>query len=73
VEPVDVGQVVLDALRRMEKEIHAAAERVALAVYVGKLIESPEFQAQVEAAEAAEAAGFPDARTADEVLDQSCP
>lgn len=67
-EPEYLSEVVLGALRRVEKEIHAAAERISLAIYVGKLVETPEFQAQVEAAEAAAGAGFPGARPADEVL-----
>lgn len=64
----ELGRVMFEALRRLEKEIRLAAERIGLALYVGKLVEAPRFQGELEAAEAARAAGFPDARPADEVL-----
>jgi hypothetical protein len=65
---LDLGQVVVDALRRLEKEIRLTADRIVMAMHVGLLSESPEFRAQFAAAEEALAAGFPDARPGDEVL-----
>ncbi|MGH9042660.1 MAG: hypothetical protein ACRDZ3_20790 [Acidimicrobiia bacterium] len=64
----DLAKVFLDTLRRLEKEIALAAERVALALVLSRLEESAEYQAEVAAAEAALAAGFPDARPAEEAL-----
>ena len=60
--------MVLEALRRLEKDIHQAAQQVAMALHVDRLSRDPAFQAELRAAEEAAAAGFPNARPADDVM-----
>lgn len=66
--PASLEGTVLVTLRALSKQIEAAAERIAMALYVDRLAKSPEFRAEMEAAERWIAEGCPGALPADEFI-----